>query len=1204
MSAPYRGTFLSLLLFLCKILIIRAYKIHGNVQNWKQVSLHVSKDRDKVIGDIVQDESLLQRKVHRYSFTPIKSNTINDVRRRLRFSNDKNVKLRKSKFFRKKDIHKSLIDDINKERLKEDIKSIGKNSMNENGSNQDILPLPLRDKTEECYNCLILCKGMPFHVNTSNIKNFFNPYKITDKYIIFIKDKNGNFFGDVIVRFVNRQQKMLALKNKNYKFLSHRYIQLFNINEEHYEEYFYIGYKNPPAYKNYVPIKNIVVPSGNAVVGSGSDEEDLSFLGTDNFSDDEDTSELKEKVNPNGILLKSIYTGKRLRGRITSVHAYGVFVDCDVYIKGVNNKFLKILALLHKNKLTINVGLPGDPIYEQENKELILQKNMNIIVYVDKIIKRKNDIYIPDESIEKNLIFFNLTLDSSITEEKIQWLQKMARKRKLIQDKIEAYNSKVFTNDPTQNEVGEASAVTMKGEGEKESQNYSPGVHSRRSAKGKNCHSSSGSSGSYAGSRSSKIFLMNNLTHECKHVHERHDKTTGMEETDRMNNNVEKEEALEDNNSFFYSENDNFDDIFHLDGDYEAEKEETTAEDGLEEEGEVNSIEDDGEETMNKKMKRKEANTYSDEMRNIMKNIFCDSYEKNDIPKGKIKKGEKIGRNDEKVKKGELLAISTKFHKDDISNGEDVNREERALGKIATMKMIDQKNDRTKWTSDVRKEESLFYSKMFGLNADINDFYSDDKAKVSSNAARELPGSSEEFAKSGQGKMGEDNLGEGKMGEDNLGEGKMGEDNLGEGKMGEDNLGEGKMGEDNLEKGKMGEDNLGEGKMGEDNLEKGKMGEDNLGTSVEIENWNEEDSPISTKIDRLYEESVSNIVNNSKEPLDFSHFSEMSLEELKKEIYKRKYILPIDISVDSLRNRLIQICICEKNNIEFDNYPFIRYYMFDFHMSVEDMKLIILTNREFLIKKNINKKLLDSLDINELKYLLHKSLENFRLWEPNDNVKIKIFHLNKDLLVKQDLIHLDNIGKRNLIILWNDFKDFMLNCIYGNTDDSYNTFDELQNVTNSNTTSNNVLISKYIGIMKMIKKENFFLSKGQSLNELLESQMKGGKDDGKNSFENSLKALNRHLEDNKVDLPDKINLKEAMKILNNRSYMKKVKRALNNDEEDRNGENYIHKIIQLILKHKAHFKEPLSEDILKKKPHEELIVMLDRLPADLLEELL
>ncbi|SBS98609.1 conserved Plasmodium protein, unknown function [Plasmodium ovale curtisi] len=1168
MRAPYRGTFLSVLLFLCKILIIRAYKIHGNVQNWKRISLHVSKDTDKVIGDIVQDESLLQRKVHRYSFTPIKSNTINDVRRRLRFSNKKNVKLRNSKFFRKKDMHKSLIDDINKERLKEDIKSIGKNSINENGSNQDILPLPLNDKTEECYNCLILCKGMPFHVNTSHIKNFFNPYKISEKYIIFIKDKNGNFFGDVIVRFVNRQQKLLALKNKNYKFLSHRYIQLFNINEEHYEEYFYIGYKNPPAYKNYVPIKNIVVPSGNAVE-SGSNEEELSFFGADNFADDEDTSELKERVNPNGILLKSIYTGKRLRGRITSVHAYGVFVDCDVYIKGVNNKFLKILALLHKNKLTINVGLPGDPIYEQENKELILQKNMNIIVYVDKIIKRKNDIYIPDESIEKNLIFFNLTLDSSITEEKIQWLQKMAKKRKSIHDKIEAYNSKVFTSDPTQNEVGEASNVTMKGEGKKESQNYSPGVHSRRSAKGKNCLGDSRSSGSYAGSRPSKIFLMNNLTHECKYVHEIHDKTIGMEETDRMNNNVEKEEADEgkenaksfshlginnknkvlkkkkkkkkkfDNDSVFYSENDNFDDIFHLDGDYEVEKEETTGEDELEEE-EVNSIEDDGKETMNKKIKRKEANTYSDEMRNIMKNIFCDSYEKNAIPKGEIKKGEKIGRNDEKVKKGELLAISTKFHKDDISNGEDVNKEEKAHGEIATLKMIDQKNDRTKWTSDVRKEESLFYSKMFGLNTDINDFYSDGKAKVSSNASRELPGGSEEFAKSGQGKMEKDNLGESKMGKDNLAE--------------------------------------------------SKMGKDNMGNSIEIENWNGEDFPICTKIDRLYEESVSNIVNNSKEPLDFSHFSEMSLEELKNEIYKRKYLLPIDISEDSLRNRLIQICICEKNNIEFDNYPYIRYYMFDFHISVEDMKLIILTNREFLIKKNINKKLLDSLDTNELKYLLHKSLENFRLWEPNDNVKIKIFHLNKDLIVKQDLKYIDNIGKRNLIILWNDFKDFMLNCIYGNTDNSYNTFDELQNMTNLNPTSNNVLISKYISIMKMIEKENFFLSKGQSFSELLESQMKGGKDDGKDSFENSLQSLNRHIEYNKVDLPDKINLKEAMKILNNRSYMKKVKRALNNDEEDRNGENYMHKIIQLILKHKAHFKGPLNEDILKKKPHEELIV--------------
>nr|SPJ13313.1 conserved Plasmodium protein, unknown function [Plasmodium sp. DRC-Itaito] len=141
-------------------------------------------------------------------------------------------------------------------------------------------------------------------------------------------------------------------------------------------------------------------------------------------------------------MLKNLYTGRKLKGRITSVHSYGAFLDCDVYIKDQDNRYKKILALLHKNKLTLNVGLSSDTSTEKENKELILQKNMNIIVYVDKIIKRE----LPPEN---NFIFFNLTLDSSITEEKINWLQNLKFKKDSINQQILLNNQKVKQENKT-----------------------------------------------------------------------------------------------------------------------------------------------------------------------------------------------------------------------------------------------------------------------------------------------------------------------------------------------------------------------------------------------------------------------------------------------------------------------------------------------------------------------------------------------------------------------------------------------------------------------------------------------------------------------------------------------------------------------------------------------------------------------------------
>ncbi|SBS91330.1 hypothetical protein, conserved [Plasmodium malariae] len=1332
MSSVYISVIiLSALFSFLNINIIRSYSIYGNLKTCKITYLNISKDSNDIKIDVTENYSMLEKeekKKNRYSFSPMKRNSIKDIKRRMKYSGN-NVKVKNSKFLKNKDINKILIDDINKERLKADIKAIGTSNINENLINQNILPLPVEEKLSPTYNCLVLCKGMPFHVDSTQIKDFFKPYKIIDKYIIFIKDKKGNFFGDVIVRFINKEQKYLAIKNKNYKFLLHRYIQLFNINEEHYEEYYNIGYKNPPSYKNYVPIKYVIVPndlvnigrisrvsnssnaSSSSRVGSvgsiegtinNEEEQFHSFVSDRNYDDDEDTKELRKKINPVGILLKNIYTGKKLRGRITSVHEYGVFVDCDVYIKDKNNRFIKILSLLHKNKLTINIGLPSYPLHEQEDKELILQKNMNIIVYVDKIIKKQIDeegegnhrsedyidivhkednelaIHTSDNSKDKKLIFFNLTLDSSITEEKIKWFRMMKLKRQSIQERL--MNSNVtLLNLPSENEAKtynkgwsyETPNQHMKKPPTKEEEakkNSSENMYKNTGINKENMNNENSGNTSQqnylqlpqntdnlkierskltknvklkknVGNRPSKIYLMNNRNYKSMDISEVYNKVKKVKMVRCLkHNNGEKEEYKEEveekgknkkNNSTsdgedkkeinkssnqekgakidpkndakkkkkkekiiddtsLYDEYENYDDVFNVDSSsietqeevYEEPPDDANKDEDTDERGGTDSHDDKGHKgiTKNRKIKKNVKNHYTDEMNSILSEIFSGNEETNNFQSESVRNNDAQNSQSGKNKKRKMLNVARNTGGENADNNGNIAHK---CENTVIMKNFENNKDRMKWTNDIRKEESLLYSKLFGLKTDINDFYSNGTSvKDTSKKGKELSDTEEHI------KLNEKESSRAIPNDEkeNLEWG----GGLGSSRKGDMNGGEEKGEEDEEE-------------------DRDKQNETN-------------NSPFKRKLRKSDNVMISALLKGDSDTLDFSHFSDMSMEELKKEIYKRNFLLPVEISKDSLRNRLIQIYICEKKKIKFDNYPIIRYYLFDFHLRDEEMKLLILANRKFLNKKNINKQLLNTLDTNELKYLLHKSMEHFRLWEPHDSVKRKILNLNKDLLLKQNISNTDNIDQKNLIILWNDFKDFMLNFVY-TCDDHYDTFENMNNLhfsssdsssssisaysnSNRNSNSNSGGTNEYISRMNNMEKENFFTSNNDLFNDMQEREINKNKDENKNSFDQALDSLNKHFEDNEVDdLPEKIDLKEAMKLLNNRTYLKKIKRFMNKTSDNVTDEDYIQKIIQHILKHKKYFKENLNEEILKKKPYEDLIVMLDQLPADLLEEL-
>ncbi|CAD2114302.1 RNA-binding protein, putative [Plasmodium vinckei] len=1143
--------FIYILLFESKKHKIQSYKISKGVKSYNCLSFSKNDDilsSKNAIGDdkLTKRENIFNKK-GRYSFSPIKKSSIKDIQKRIRYSN-KNIKLKNNKFFRKKEIHKSLIDNINKEVLSENIASIGRNNINENENSQNILPLPLTNAEEQGYNCLLLCKGLPFHVSDDEIIKFFSPYKIMNKYIIYIKDKNGNFFGDILVRFQDKEQKELALKNKNFKFLLHRYIQIYNVNEEHYEEYYNIGYKNPPSYKNYVPIKNVIVPNyldkdSNIEDESATTLFDNSMLDPNNINDnsyeynDEDTIWIKEHINKKGILLENLYTGKKLIGKITSVHPYGVFIDCDVYVKISKNKFIKILALLHKNKLTINIGLPSDPLEEQEQKELILEKNMNIIVYVDKIIKKKYDI---NDAKENNLIFFNLTLDSSITEEKIKWFQKNKLKKDMLlknstQNEITSFDQVTRTN------FKEASLLHKDNKPMNRSNRlfFINKIHDKYDyfIKLKNRNKR----------KTAKYVLFNNENEEISQ-----DSKNGKQTDDKCIKKGAKKIKIKKNklasNELFDDENDEFDDIFNFQNneiDTLEEQQNESSKIELSEQDENNMVE-----SVNVKIKEKGMNNYNEEMDGILKSIFSDNTNDKDI---KIK-----GKNNKEKKKENSQKINHIKNEDEI----------RENIKMSNLENI---NERAQWTNDIRKEESIFYSKLFGLKTDINDFYSENDLKHDQN---ENPTKNSDDAESYSNVMNDKN---------------------------DDYV----MDDEN-------ESNKNE-KNNEDHVK-------NETSDVSID----KDIHINTKLNNKNENFLNILENNNDEVLDFSNLSKMSIEELKNNIYKKNYLLPIDVSKESLKSRLIEISVCEKKKVKFDNFPYIRYYLFDFYLSTEEIKLIILCNKKFLNKKNINKTFLDSLKINELKYLLHQSMENFRLWDPKDSIKKKILNLNKDLLLKQNLTNVENIQPNNLIILWNDFKDYMLNCVYVHDDGNYNILDELENedfedsdesFDKYDTTNNNEnkYVNIYVSRMKRIEKEGFLLNNDIPFCGTLEKEK--NIDENKNKynnldpFKNAFMSLEKQLQSEEDhDLPDKIDLKEAMKILNDKSHLKKLKRFFNNESE-KDDQNYIQKIIQHILKNKQYFDHYIDEDLLKKMPYDELIVsmktiMLDKLPANVLEDLL
>ncbi|EWC87180.1 hypothetical protein PFNF54_03956 [Plasmodium falciparum NF54] len=1297
---------------------IYSYKINGGFLKYENYNkggmlLRSSLEEEKNVytSDIMlrkNDSVEKNKRKIRYSFSPIKTNTLINIKkkialneRRSNFVKNKKynsmrsgVERRKIRGPPKKDIHKLLIDDINKERMKEKIYSI-KNIDNDNNDmkiidddNVNILPLPV-EKNMEGYNCLILCKGLPFHVDNSQIIEFFKPYKIMEKYIIFMRDKKGHFFGDILVRFINKEQKYLALKNKNYKFLLHRYIQLYNVNEEHYEEYYNIGYKNPPAYKNYVPIKNIILPNtiedttnytlhDNELMYNYNGNNNNYHLVDDhihsfnyNQDDDEETKELREKVNVNGIMLKNLYTGRKLRGRITSVHSYGAFLDCNVYIKNQDNRYKKILALLHKNKLTLNVGLSSDSSSEKENKELILQKNMNIIVYVDKIIKRElppEKEKINNESInnkminrtinenphnnnnnynnnnynnnnynnkdvnsfncskekDNNFIFFNLTLDSSITEEKINWLQNLKFKKDSINQQILLNNQKVNQENKTdmnkiyinhnnnnnnnnndivhcesnndnvldpsyKNEIGNNQIANIDNhnvqnyyqEDNQKKQNKQkfnsiidkPNTNSNDNIFINNCNI-------IRKNRVTKVFLMNNKMCNNHYINEK---------KNYFYNNTFKEKCSFGKNCNMIFQNKNI------------ETENTNKKQDENIGGEVKKKKKE----KKKKKKKLEHNKLND---NNIETVdeFDDLFDVliNDQDGNNIEKGETIIDTDVVGNiNGNINNNNDNNDDDNNNNDDDYYRDEMKciLKNIYSHKETNNNKKKNSF-SDEKEIKSMKNYDSNKIQKYIQTSNNNDNNDVNNNKSKPYDDEKGNVSKLEKCKSFE-RLSDREKWKSDI----RREESLYYTKLFKCNEDINDYYSTNNKK-EIENDNL----SYDDNNEKDEMLDNNMMFNAKLNKCNNE---LYYKIN----DNINNINynnNNNNNSFDFSSFSDMSIEQLKEEIFKRKYLLPIDVTHENLKSRLIQICICENNKLKFDNFPVIRYYLYDVHFSIEEIKMIILTNKNFLNKSNINKCFLDSLNINELKYLLHKSMENFRLWEPDDNIKRKILNMNKDLLLKQNLNNTNHIDERNLLILWNDFKDFMLNFIYTidessdpleniknmnmdtiqsprlKNDKTYNNSNNNNNNNNNNSSCfyNNSYHNNYIYRMKKLEKENFFLKHNQPLINQIENQLNTKNHENKDAFENAWIKLNEINKENEQDLPHRIDVKKAMAILNDRSLLKKMKKSIDDVSDEYGNRDYINKVIRYILKHKNYFNEELNEEKLKSMSYDQLLV--------------
>ncbi|XP_955428.1 RNA-binding protein, putative [Theileria annulata] len=227
------------------------------------------------------------------------------------------------------------------------------------------------------YDALLYIKGIPFKATEKDVFDWLKNYDVVS--VVFIKNENGFFTGDAYVRCVNIGVRDKVAKEMENKTIGGRYIQVFRVSENAYLEYYHSGYRKEPKERNFIDPSVLVITDKQYTKLLESEDKDTCEA-------EDGTTQYKSFVNnlKNEVDVKNLKTGMRLVGTVTELYRNGVMLDCNIF-ETRNGVKEKVFCVLKKNRIAKNIGLQNQQYEWLRMKDLVLYPGIRLNLYVEKI---------------------------------------------------------------------------------------------------------------------------------------------------------------------------------------------------------------------------------------------------------------------------------------------------------------------------------------------------------------------------------------------------------------------------------------------------------------------------------------------------------------------------------------------------------------------------------------------------------------------------------------------------------------------------------------------------------------------------------------------------------------------------------------------------------------------------------------------------
>ncbi|UKJ88645.2 hypothetical protein MACJ_001889 [Theileria orientalis] len=324
--------------------------------------------------------------------------------------------------------------------------------------NRKRLPAP-PDIYSPSYDALLYLKGIPYMATEKMVFEWLKNYEIVN--VVFIKNENGFFTGDAYVRCQNIEVRDKASREMANRMIGGRYIQVFRVNENAYLEYYHSGCRKEPKERNYIDPSVLVITNNQY----------RKLLDSDSKGDEDTNGPAVSFVNNinKDLDISDIRTGVRLVGTVTEIYRNGVIVECNIS-ETRNGVKEKVFCILKKNRIAKNIGMQGQQHEWLRMKQLILYPGIRLNLYVEKIrettAQNTFDEDMWTEHFEESLIetYFDkdlsekkrkqtkrplvyLTMDSSVSEDKVLWWEKKILNDVLSRHQTRNYEDIVLKED-------------------------------------------------------------------------------------------------------------------------------------------------------------------------------------------------------------------------------------------------------------------------------------------------------------------------------------------------------------------------------------------------------------------------------------------------------------------------------------------------------------------------------------------------------------------------------------------------------------------------------------------------------------------------------------------------------------------------------------------------------------------------------------